>query len=109
MATAQLTWFGATIEFDDPEIMQIATLLNTGSAMSGVVAAVSALIPAAFPATAAAAAVAALYRLGSTLLTQCNSRRNGIELVVLWVGSPLLQGQVTDPICARIPRILRML
>ena len=88
MATTRLTWFGAVVEFDHPEITQIVSLINIGSTTIGAVAGVLAAMGVTGAAAVITGIVGALLRLGSALLSACNSQRRGIFLYVLWVGVP---------------------
>jgi hypothetical protein len=88
MATTHITWYGAIVEFDHPEITQIISHINTGSAGIGALAVTLAAMGITGPAVVVAGIVSALLRLGAALLNGCNSRQAGIFLHVIWVGVP---------------------
>jgi hypothetical protein len=87
MARMRLMPFGAIIEFDHTEVVNISNVLNNFVYGTG---AVSALLTAigtiTGPGLIIAGAVAAFFSLGQRSLTNCNANRNGISLYVCPAG-----------------------
>lgn len=88
MATTNLKWYGAEIEFSDAEIRAIINTVNTGAAGAGVLSVALTAMGVTGPVALLTGAATAVLTLGGAALTGCNGSARGIYLHVLWVGLP---------------------
>lgn len=87
------TWFGLQVYWDEPTTETVIGVLNAEGNIGAAVAAGCAAVPGGAPVAFLAAIAAAVGFLGNLALIECDSRKRGVIITVLWIGTPWCTGQ----------------